>query len=66
MRIHVNEQLCSGHGRCYSMAPSVYEADDEGYPLQRGHDVDVAPAEEQNALLGVANCPEGAIIVLSD
>lgn len=64
MRIHIDEKLCSGHGRCYTLEPTVFQADDDGYPLQRGHDVEVAAADEASARRGVANCPEGAISVI--
>jgi ferredoxin len=62
MRIHLNEQGYGGQGRCHTVAPSVFEADNECYPGQRGHDVDVAPGEE-DWRLGMANCPDGAITV---
>ena len=39
MRIEVDVELCTGHGRCYSLAPEVYEADDEGYCATRQLDV---------------------------
>jgi ferredoxin len=66
MRIHIDEKLCSGHGRCYSLEPSVFQADDDGYPLQRGLDVDIQEGGEEAARRGVANCPEGAISIIGD
>jgi ferredoxin len=51
-----------GHGMCYSLAPSVFTDDDEGY----GHVVgegEVAPTQVDGARNGAANCPEGAITV---
>ena len=62
MRIEVDAELCTGHGRCYSLAPEVYEADDEGYCATRSLEV---PAElEDAARLGAKNCPERAISVI--
>ena len=59
MRVKVDDELCTGHGRCYALAPEVYAADD------RGHCViltEVVPLElEAAARSGEANCPERAI-----
>lgn len=53
---------CTGHGRCYTLAPEVYEADDDGYCATRGFDV---PRElEEQARVGARNCPERAIRVV--
>ncbi len=61
MRIVVDPGTCTGHGRCYTLAPDVYEADDDGYCATRSLDV---PAElEEQATLGARNCPERAITV---
>jgi ferredoxin len=64
MKLRVDEALCVGHGRCYVLAPEVFEED------ERGHCViprDKVPAElEKAARLGQENCPEGAISVEPD
>jgi len=31
MRVHVDVEKCTGHARCWSLAPEVYELDDLGY-----------------------------------
>jgi ferredoxin len=62
MRIEVDSGACTGHGRCYSLAPDVYEADDDGYCATRA--LDVPPELEQQARLGATNCPERAITVV--
>jgi ferredoxin len=60
MRVIVDLRRCQGHGRCYDLAPDVFEPD------ERGH-VDVAvlgdlPAVLQpDARIGVRNCPESAL-----
>jgi ferredoxin len=51
-----------GHGMCYSLAPNVFEDDDEGYGHVIG-DGEVSQAHAEEARSGVANCPEGAISV---
>jgi ferredoxin len=62
VRIEVDPDVCTGHGRCYSLAPEVYEPDDEGYCATRS--LDVPPELEQQARLGAMNCPERAITVI--
>ena len=36
MRIKVDRELCQGHGRCYSVAGDVYQADEQGRRSWRG------------------------------
>lgn len=65
MKVHVDEERCEGHGRCYVLAPSVFEADDLGNGQARGDGV-VAQGEEDRARLAAANCPEHAITIDED
>lgn len=62
MRIIVNPDLCSGHGRCASVAPDVYELDDDGFCAIV--EADVARANEAAARAGANNCPERAISIV--
>jgi len=64
MRITVSESLCSGHGRCYVLAPGVFESDDDGFCSLRGQEVDVESGQEAAATTAVEACPEGAITIL--
>jgi 4'-phosphopantetheinyl transferase len=60
VRVHVDEERCEGHGRCYSLAPELFAPDEIG----NGHEVGdgtVPPELEHQARLAVANCPERAI-----
>ena len=61
MRIHIDEHLCAGHGRCYTLNPTLIQANDEGYPVQLGQDIEVEADDQEAARRAVANCPEGAI-----
>ncbi|MFR9807117.1 ferredoxin [Pseudonocardia sp. RS010] len=61
MKVTVNGALCTGHGRCYSLAPGVFEPDDEGYNLERDVPIDVPAEHEENSRLAAHACPEGAI-----
>ncbi|HMG40046.1 MAG TPA: ferredoxin [Acidimicrobiales bacterium] len=61
MRITLDRERCTGHGRCYMLAPEVFDADDEGYGAVRVDDGDVPPGLEAAARKAAANCPEEAI-----
>lgn len=61
MKLTVDGTLCTGHGRCYSLAPDVFEPDDEGYNSQRDVPIDVPPDHEDSAEMAMHACPEGAI-----
>jgi ferredoxin len=61
VKIYVDKDLCAGHGRCYLLAPEVFEADDQGNGVAIA---EVVPdALRAKALLGMENCPEGAISI---
>jgi len=64
MKLVVNTEVCSGHGRCYSLVPEVFEPDDNGYCDP--NIADVPPELEARAMIGVNNCPEDAISVAKD
>jgi ferredoxin len=60
MRILIDEDRCSGHGRCYTLVASLFDADDQGHgvPLVEGDLTDEQLAAARSAVL---NCPEQAI-----
>jgi len=59
MKIRVDAVLCVGHGRCYALGPDVFQEDERGHcRIERA---EVPPDFENQARLGEANCPEGAI-----
>ncbi len=62
MRIVFERDKCQGHGRCYALAPELFDSDDEGYAvlLVPG---DVPADLEDAARLAADNCPEFAITV---
>ena len=64
MKIRLDKELCTGHGRCYVLAPEVYESDDDGYGVPR---FDRPPPEfVERARRAALNCPEDAITVIED
>ncbi len=48
-----------GHGRCYSLAPDLFDCDDRGYGTVV--DPEVPPGSEEPARTAESNCPERAI-----
>ena len=59
MRLRLDAERCTGHGRCYDVAPGLFAPDDDGYGtvLQ----AEVPAADEDLARRAVTNCPERAI-----
>lgn len=60
MRIRLDTEKCQGHGRCYALAPELFDADEEGYSVLEVEG-DVPPELEEKARLAADNCPEFAI-----
>ena len=61
MRIVLDSDLCTGHGRCYTLAPELFDSDDEGHSVLLG--AEVSGALEGQAWLAVQNCPERCITI---
>jgi ferredoxin len=60
IRLEIDLDLCTGHGRCYALAPDLFEPDDVG----RGVVTVTGPVPEdllEQARWAVGGCPEGAI-----
>jgi ferredoxin len=62
MKVRVDQDTCQGHGRCYALAPELFESDDYGNAHEL-NDGDVPPGQEDSARLAAANCPELAVIL---
>ncbi|HZA79396.1 MAG TPA: ferredoxin [Acidimicrobiales bacterium] len=62
MKLRIDAEMCTGHGRCYALAPELFEPDDEGHGAVL-HGGDVPPGQEEAARRAVNNCPERAITV---
>ena len=63
MKIHLDSGKCQGHGRCYALAPDLFDSDDEGYAVLRIDGAEVPAGMESAAQLASDNCPEYAITV---
>jgi ferredoxin len=64
MRIRIDRNLCTGHGRCFSLAPEVFDYDEEGFSVLRLEKV--PPDLEVTARRGARGCPERAVAVDDD
>lgn len=60
MRVVVDRTRCQGHGRCYDLAPDVFESDERGR-VDIAVSGDLPPNLEPEARIGIANCPEAAL-----
>jgi ferredoxin len=61
MKIRIDHDACTGHGRCYTLSPSLFEPDDDGNgQLTRD---DVPPELEDDARRAAGSCPERAITI---
>jgi ferredoxin len=61
MKVRVDPAKCEGHGRCFALAPEIFQEDDRSHCLIPNETV--PPGLEAKARLGKLNCPEGAISI---
>ena len=60
MKLRIDAETCTGHGRCYALAPEVFEPDDDGHGVVL-HGGEVPAGLEEVARRAANNCPERAI-----
>lgn len=60
MKVVLDRERCTGHGRCYALSPSLFADDEAGFALLRG-DGDVPADNADDARRAVTACPEQAI-----
>lgn len=63
MRVQIDQDRCTGHGRCYSVAPEVFDCDDDGFG-QVSAPEELPPGLAEQAELGRSSCPEEAISIV--
>jgi ferredoxin len=64
MHVHIDRSLCTGHGRCFSLAPEVFGYDDEGFSVLK---LETIPSGlEAAARRGAGGCPERAVTLADD
>lgn len=60
MKVVIDPDLCQGHLRCYSKAPELFGADEQGHGTAPRREL-TTNAELDAARLAVSVCPELAI-----
>jgi ferredoxin len=65
MRVSIDSEKCQGHGRCFSIAPALFDSDDLGQGSVIG-DGTVPKDLEDLARLAEQNCPEYAITITEE
>lgn len=65
-RIGIDTKRCSGHGRCYTLAPHIFDMDDEGFAVLREEAVPGDSHLLADAQTAVDACPERAISMETD
>jgi ferredoxin len=58
-RVAVDADRCEGHGRCYTLAPDIFDADEVGHAIVLIEDV--SGERQAQAADAERNCPEAAI-----
>ena len=62
MKVSIDAERCQGHGRCFSLAPTLFDADDLGNGFVLG-DGSLNADTIELARLAALNCPEHAISI---
>lgn len=62
VKVVIDVDLCQGQGRCFSIAPGIFDFDELGNGVVRG-DGTLTPETLELARLAQANCPEHAIFI---
>lgn len=62
MRVRLDRTACQGHGRCYALAPELFDGDEEGFSVLLV-DGDLPEHLVDDARTAADNCPEFAIEV---
>jgi ferredoxin len=62
VKIVLDAERCTGHGRCYSLAPELFDSDDEGHSVVLA--TEVPEGLEGQARLAAENCPETCISIV--
>ena len=61
MKLAIDPVRCTGHGRCYTLAPGLLSYDEQGFVAERGQIVDVPNEHAAAAENAARSCPEQAI-----
>lgn len=61
VKLRIDPERCTGHGRCYDLAPELFADDENGHGLVLVDEPD--EAQLAAARLAVGSCPERAVIL---
>jgi ferredoxin len=62
MNIRLEPERCTGHGRCYVLAPEVFDEDEQGRCVLK---LATVPSKlREQARTGVESCPEHALAIV--
>ena len=62
MNIRLDPERCTGHGRCYVLAPEVFDEDEQGRCVLK---LATVPSKlHEQARTGVESCPEHALAIV--
>jgi ferredoxin len=64
MKVRLDRSKCAGHAQCHAVDPNLFPIDDEGFSILAEHTVQ--PGDEATTRMGVAACPERALIIEED
>lgn len=62
MKVTIDADICQGQGRCFSIAPNIFDFDDLGNGVVIGDGV-LNSETIESARLAQLNCPEHAIFI---
>jgi ferredoxin len=62
VKVRIDPEICQGQGRCFSIAPGIFDFDDLGSGVVIG-DGTLSDDTMELARLAQANCPEHAIFI---
>jgi len=62
VKVRIDPEKCQGQGRCFSIAPGIFDFDDLGSGVVIG-DGTLSDETMELARLAQANCPEHAIFI---
>jgi ferredoxin len=62
VKVVIDEERCTGHGRCYVLSPALFTDDERGYGQVIG-DGSFTEGQKADADRAVLGCPERAITI---
>jgi ferredoxin len=62
VKVRIDPEICQGQGRCFAIAPGIFDFDDLGNGVVIG-DGSLSAETIALAQLAQANCPEHAIFI---